>query len=140
MRHPVKLWRELGPAAFFSLQMTIGGSLLCFLFNPIYWLMTIVWLLTHSPVISALFPPVIYLLGSFCLIGANFVFIYMSVAACMQRGYYDIVKYALLTPIYWLMMSIGAYKAFGQIIVAPHYWEKTSHGFAEPDDSGGEAT
>ncbi|HUS81350.1 MAG TPA: glycosyltransferase [Armatimonadota bacterium] len=139
MRHPLKLLRELGPAAFFSLQMTIGGSLVCFLFNPIYWLMTALWLLTHSPIISALFPPAIYLLGSFCLIGANFVFVYMSVAGCMQRGYYDLVKYALLTPAYWLMMSIGAYKAFAQIIVRPHYWEKTMHGFAQPDDTGGAA-
>ncbi len=133
MRHPLRLLRELGPASFFSLQMTIGGSLLCFGFNPIYWLMTALWLVTHSAVISALFPPAIYLLGSFCLIGANFVFVYMVVAGCMQRGYYDLVKYALLTPLYWLMMSIGAYKAFGQIIVRPHYWEKTMHGLSEPD-------
>ncbi|MCD6360812.1 MAG: glycosyltransferase [Armatimonadetes bacterium] len=134
MRHPLRLLRELGPGAFFSLQMTIGGSLICFLFNPIYWLMTLVWLFTHSALIGALFPPAIYLLGSFCLIGANFVFVYMSVAGCMQRGYYDLVKYAVLTPVYWLLMSIGAYKAFAQIIVRPHYWEKTMHGFAQPGE------
>jgi len=136
MRHPLKLLRELGPWAFFSMQMTIGGSLLCFIFNPIYWLMTILWLLTHSELIAALFPPGIYLLGSFCLLGANFVFVYMSVAGCMQRGYYDLVKYAVLSPIYWLLMSIGAYKAFAQILVRPHYWEKTMHGFARPDAEG----
>lgn len=136
MRHPLKLLRELGPWAFFSMQMTIGGSLICFGLNPIYWLMTALWLLTHSALIAALFPPAIYLLGSFCLLGANFVFVYMSVAGCMQRGYYDLVKYAVLTPVYWLLMSIGAYKAFGQIIVRPHYWEKTMHGFAEPGEGG----
>ena len=51
----------------------------------------------------------------------------------MARGYYDLVKYAVLTPVYWLMMSIGAYKAFGQIIVRPHYWEKTDHGIFDLD-------
>jgi len=51
----------------------------------------------------------------------------------MARGYYDLVKYALLTPIYWLMMSIGAYKAYAQILVRPHYWEKTDHGIFDLD-------
>ncbi len=139
MRRPRQLLREMGPADFFSLQMTIGGSLLAFLINPIYWAMTLLWLVTHSTAISALFPPAVYLLGSFCLFGANFVFVYMAVAGCMARGYYDLVKYALLTPIYWLMMSIGAYRAFGQIIVRPHYWEKTEHGIFDLDEAGGEA-
>ncbi|MFW5869022.1 MAG: glycosyltransferase family 2 protein, partial [Armatimonadota bacterium] len=127
-RKPVGLLRELGLADWFSFQMTIGGSLLCFLINPIYWAMTVIWLITHSTAIAALFPPGIYLMGSFCLFLANFVFVYMAVAGCMARGYYDLVKYALLTPVYWLMMSVGAYKAYAQIIVAPHYWEKTDHG------------
>ncbi len=132
-REPLRLLRELGPADWFSFQMTVGGSLLCFLINPLYWAMTVAWLSTHSEAISALFPPGIYLLGSFCLFFANFVFVYMSVAGCMARGYYDLVKYALLTPIYWLMMSIGAYKAYAQILVRPHYWEKTDHGIFDLD-------
>lgn len=142
-RKPLQILRDLGPAGWFSFQMTIGGSLLAFLINPIYWAMTLLWLFTRSEMISALFPPSIYLLGSFCLLGANFVFVYMAVTGCMARGYYDLVKYALLTPIYWLMMSIGAYKAYGQIIVRPHYWEKTDHGIFDLEDavvqsSGGE--
>ena len=44
------------------------------------------------------------------------------------RGYYDLVKYSVLTPLYWLMMSWGAYKAAAQLITRPHYWEKTDHG------------
>ncbi|MGM0493318.1 MAG: glycosyltransferase, partial [Armatimonadota bacterium] len=47
-RRPVKLIRELGFADWFSFQMIIGGSLLCFLINPIYWAMTVIWLITHS--------------------------------------------------------------------------------------------
>ncbi len=136
MRHPRRLMRELGAPGWFSFQMTIGGSLVCFLINPIYWAMTLLWVLTHSSVISALFPPAVYLLGSFCLFGANFVFVYMAVAGCMHRGYYDLVKHSLLTPIYWLMMSIGAYRAVAQIIVRPHYWEKTEHGIFDLEAHG----
>lgn len=128
MRRPVGLLRQLGPGAFLSFQMTIGGAVACFLLNPIYWLMTLLWFLTHSGAISSLFPAPVYALGAFCLFGANFVFVYVAVIGCLHRGYYDLVKYAVLTPLYWLMMSWGAYKAVAQLITRPHYWEKTDHG------------
>jgi len=128
MRHPLKLLRQLGPGSFASFQMTIGGAVACFLLNPIYWLMTLLWYLTHSAIISAIFPTPIYALGTFCFLIATFVFVYITVVGCLNRGYYDLVKYSVLTPVYWLMMSWGAYKAVAQLITRPHYWEKTDHG------------
>ncbi len=128
MRNPRRLFRALGARAFWGFQMTVGGSILCFLVNPIYWLMTVLWFLTHAGLISAVFPPLVYGLGLLCGFLGNFVFVYLALAGCMQRGYYDLVKYAVATPVYWLLMSIGAYKAFFQLISRPHYWEKTRHG------------
>ena len=55
----------------------------------------------------------------------------------MNRGYYDLVKHTLLTPLYWLMMSWAAYKAAAQLIVKPHYWEKTEHGLTTEAPPGG---
>ncbi len=133
MRHPGKLLGQLGLAGFFSFQMTIGGSVLCFVINPIYWLLTALWIATQAQIISALFPPVIYALGALCLFAGNFVFVYLAVAGCMTRRYYDLVKYAVLSPIYWLLMSLGAYKGIAQLLLHPHYWEKTDHGFAQPE-------
>ncbi len=37
----------------------------------------------------------------------------------------------VLAPVYWIMMSIAAWKAFWQLLVKPHYWEKTNHGLDE---------
>ena len=131
MRNPVALRRSLGWRGFWGFQMTVGGSFLCFLLNPVYWLMTALWFLTHWSVISTIFPPLVYGLGLVCCFVGNFAFIYLAVAGCMQRGYFDLVKYAILTPVYWLMMSVGAYKGFFQLITRPHYWEKTQHGLFE---------
>ena len=131
MRNPVALRRSLGWRGFWGFQMTVGGSFLCFLLNPVYWLMTALWFLTHWSVISTIFPPLVYGLGLVCCFVGNFAFIYLAVAGCMQRGYFDLVKYAILTPVYWLMMSLGAYKGFLQLITRPHYWEKTQHGLFE---------
>ena len=130
MRHPLRLWRQMGPGGWFSFQMTVGGSVLCYLLNPLYWALTILWLTTHNPFITRLFPPVIYALGLFCLYVGNFVFVYLSVLGCLYRRYWSLVKYALLTPFYWLLMSLGAYKGILQLLTRPFYWEKTEHGFA----------
>jgi hypothetical protein len=57
----------------------------------------------------------------------------MNVAGAMRRGYYDLVKYALLSPLYWGMMSVAAWRGFFQLITNPHYWEKTHHGLYQGD-------
>ena len=36
----------------------------------------------------------------------------------------------LLTPVHWLLLSIAAWRALYQLIVAPYAWEKTTHGLA----------
>ena len=37
----------------------------------------------------------------------------------------------LLLPIYWLLISAGAYKALFQFILRPFHWEKTIHGLSQ---------
>jgi hypothetical protein len=53
---------------------------------------------------------------------------YLNVAGSVQRGYYDLAKYALVSPLYWGLMSIAAWKGFLQLFYKPFYWEKTIHG------------
>jgi cellulose synthase/poly-beta-1,6-N-acetylglucosamine synthase-like glycosyltransferase len=137
-RHPLRLFRELGPAGFVSFQLTVGGTAACLLLNPIYWAGTVLWFGARPAIIASLFPLPVWILGSLCLILGNFVFIYMGVAGCLRRGYYDLVRVALLAPAYWVLMSIGAWKAALQLLVRPHYWEKTTHGLFERHLAGKE--
>ena len=133
MRHPVRLLRQLGLPGWFSFQMTVGGSVLCYLLNPVYWALTLVWLTAHPLAITRLFPPSVYALGLFCLFVGNFVFVYLAVLGCLYRRYFGLVKYAILTPIYWLLMSLGAYRGVLQLLSRPSFWEKTDHGFAREE-------
>lgn len=128
MRHPYRLWREIGTPAFLSFQFIILGTFFAFLLNPIFWSLTALWFLTHWGIIEAIFPGPILYLGTFALYFGNFAFIYINIAGALRRGYHQLVKYILLTPLYWLLMSIAAWKAFYQLIFRPSYWEKTEHG------------
>ncbi len=130
MRHPFQLLREIGPSAFFSFQLLIGGTFFSLLVNPIYWLMTSAWYIFRWDLIQALFPGSIFFIGAICLYVGNFVFTYVNIAGAMRRRYYDMVRVTLFSPAYWGLMSIGAWKGFFQLLTKPHFWEKTVHGLS----------
>lgn len=130
MRNPVLLWRQLGPAGFLSFQLVIGGTFFGFLLNPVLWTLTGVWFVTEWGVIQQIFPTFIYYMGATSLYVGNFAFAYMNVAGCLRRRYYSLVKWALLSPVYWVLMSIAAWKGFLQLFYRPFYWEKTVHGLS----------
>ncbi len=143
MRNPVKLWREIGPKGFLGFQVMILATPLLPLLNPIFWVMLILWFGWHFEFIPRFFPGAIYYLASVEFYAGNFLFIFSNVAGVYwviheleqkrsQIFSYSLVRYALLTPIYWVMMSLAAVKAAWQLITKPFYWEKTVHGLHDP--------
>ena len=65
------------------------------------------------------------------MIVGNFYFLYATAAATYMRGFYKLVRYTFLAPLYWALMSVGAWKGLFQLFVRPFYWEKTIHGLAD---------
>jgi cellulose synthase/poly-beta-1,6-N-acetylglucosamine synthase-like glycosyltransferase len=128
MRNPVQLWRAIGARGFISFQFMVGGTVASLLLNPIFWGLTALWFATRAHFIQEIFPTPILYLGTLALFFGNFAFVYLTVAGCLQRRHYHLVIFALLTPIYWALMSIAAWKGFVQLFYAPSYWEKTRHG------------
>jgi len=47
-----------------------------------------------------------------------------------NRGYRDLFAHVLLMPLYWLLISVAAYRAIWQFGSARYSWEKTEHGQA----------
>ncbi|SFT20754.1 Glycosyltransferase, catalytic subunit of cellulose synthase and poly-beta-1,6-N-acetylglucosamine synthase [Paenibacillus sp. BC26] len=141
MRNPIKLWREIGTKGFIGFQVMILATPMLPLLNPIFWLMLVIWYLGKVDAISLFFPGPIYYLAAIELFLGNFLFVYSN-----TMGVYRIteqlrnknksvfsfgnVKYTLLTPIYWILISVAAVKAGIQLITNPFYWEKTTHGHA----------
>ena len=136
MRHPLLLRRQMGLNGWLSFQMVVGGTFFGFLLNPFYWFLLVAWALTELGVIRELFPAFVYYAATACLYLGNFVFMYANVLGSIRRGYYGLAKYALLSPVYWVLMSIGAWKGLVQLFFKPFYWEKTLHGLdCDPDES-----
>lgn len=115
-----------------SFQLVVGGKVFSLLINPIMWVITLIYFVfrsSSSRLIESFFPgPVLYM-GVICFIFGNFLYLYYYMVGSAKRKQYSLVKYALLTPIYWLGMSLASYKAVLEMIKNPHYWNKTKHGF-----------
>ncbi len=128
MRDPRQLLRDVGVGGFIGFNLFVGGTPLLALLNPIFWVLTIAWFVGRLEVIQDLFPWWLYYIGLACMIGGNLLFVYTNMVAARQHGKPALVVTAVFSPVYWVMMSIAATKAMVQLITAPSFWEKTTHG------------
>ena len=158
MRNPFRLIKELDPKGFLGFQVTVFGTVFLPLVNPVFWLILIIWFATEAAWIPVLFPTLIYYASLFLLIFGNFFFVYTNIVGVYwvindirqkkdedtsneEKSIpfsYEIIKYALVMPFYWLYMSLAAYKALWQLIFKPSHWEKTEHGLYTDKDEKSE--
>ncbi len=130
MRNPIELFRQYGFHVF-VLHLVVGARMYFMLINPILWIMTASYFLLYryvGPTIESFYPTLVFYMAAFSLIVGNFVALYNYMIGCAKRGHWELVKYVFFVPFYWVLVSISAVMAAYQLIVKPHFWEKTNHG------------
>ncbi len=159
------LW-ELGPKAYLSFLLTVGGLSVTLLLNPIFWIIGGLYLFLAAGHAIGLTPPPWQLrfndtvsdlpnapltlwselswgfwYAAVALLAANFIFVLINIMACARRKLWRLIPQALISPLYWVLISIAAWKGFLQLFTRPFYWEKTRHGLtaAEEEVAGGGA-
>jgi cellulose synthase/poly-beta-1,6-N-acetylglucosamine synthase-like glycosyltransferase len=143
MRHPLRLRRRMGLKAYVAFQLFFGANTLCLLVSPLYWALIVVWYAGRPNWIQDIFPGPLFYVGMLGLFVGTAACVLSMVSGCYARRNYEDVKWAFLTPIYWLLMSVASYKALLQLFYKPSYWEKTEHGFCrfeEADHAAGFAS
>lgn len=128
MRFPVLLWKDLG--GFRNMLMFMfhvpGGVFLNGL-NLAQWGMLIFWYVTKDPVIQSVFTDVLLYLSVFSFFVANIFFTYFNLIGCFLRRYYSIVPTAIMSPLYWLMLSLATARAILRFFRQESTWDKTYH-------------
>ena len=130
MRNPTRLWRELGPKSWIWFQIVLGGGLISTLAHPWFFVaLAIDW------ANGGLFPALesgprawFWWLAIINLAAAAVVTILLALLALKRRGRSSLYLQALMSPLYWLPISIAGYRAIYEWFRAPFYWAKTPHG------------
>jgi len=131
LRHPIELVRTAGWTKTLGFALLVGGTPLSFLFVPPLYLLFAITMIVGPKSVARFFPGWVLWVSVACLILGNAMMIYVSMMGVFKRRRYRLVLWALANPLYWLLHSLAAYKALWQLIVKPHYWEKTEHGLSD---------
>jgi len=128
-REPLNCVRALGPWKTLLMLCTVGGQVVSLLINPFCWMVGGAWLVYQWPLFDPNRPwSLVLVIAATALLLSNFLFIVVHMLGAAQRGFTSLVPVAVLLPLYWLMLSVGAWRGFLQFFYAPFLWEKTQHG------------
>ena len=132
MRSPRQLWRDAGPGGFFTLNIIVGGNVLTALAHPLLLgeiLIRSVMSLFDDGASSFFTKPFIELY--LATIAAGYLTtVVIGLMGLAKRGLLAEAWVLILPPIYWVCLSIAAWRAFYQFLAEPYRWEKTEHGLA----------
>jgi len=131
MRKPVELYQSLGHTGFWGFQFFVGGNILTALSLPFMLVMFVYWLATRWSGFDIIFPPLVLYISLFNLIIGNGFFVYLNMLGAFKRHNYHLMPYALSVPVYWILMTVAAYKGLWQLVHNPFFWEKTTHGLSQ---------
>lgn len=135
-RRPLALLREVGLRRFASFALLIGGTPLTFLGVIPLYLVTILSILAPSEWLATFFPVWVLWIALVNFIIGSSTMVYLSMMGPYKRGTFGLTLWALLNPLYWILHSVASYKALWQLLVKPHYWEKTAHGLTKQSHGG----
>lgn len=132
VRRPRELVRDLGWRGAGQFVLFVGCTPLLALMNLWFWALAVIWLTTRASFVQAMYPGAAYYLAVFVWVVGNLSVVYLSVVTVRTMGRPEFLVAALASPLYWVLMSIAALRAFIQLVTNPSHWEKTAHGLADP--------
>ena len=133
MRQPRRLLRDLGLVGFLSFQLIVGGNVLAALVHPLFLAGMIYAVASGAPMWrgdSATVVILAVLYGTSVVIG-YLTSVFLGWLGLLRRGLLPNAWALLFTPVHWLLLSLAAWRALYQFMIAPYAWEKTEHGLAK---------
>ncbi|EPF00165.1 glycosyltransferase family 2 protein [Rhizobium grahamii] len=129
MREPARLLREMGMGGFLMFQLLIGGMLLSSLTHP--WL--IMLLVTTAGYLAFGFPPTgssegaLFLLDLANMAASYGLFLLLGRVVMLREEKRSVGWRWLYVPLYWMMISVAAWRALFELPRKPFFWDKTPH-------------
>jgi cellulose synthase/poly-beta-1,6-N-acetylglucosamine synthase-like glycosyltransferase len=127
-RHPLALWRNVGPGGFFAFHLFVGGAIVSALVNPFLWAIFAGSVLFGWRFFDGVTGETMLVLCGSGLIGGHAILTGLAVIGPMRRGWGTLAPYGFTVSLYWALISAAAFRALHQLVFNPHHWDKTEHG------------
>jgi cellulose synthase/poly-beta-1,6-N-acetylglucosamine synthase-like glycosyltransferase len=130
MRTPFRLARELGLSGFLVFQLLVGGTVLAALVHVLF-AAQLVWAVGRMQWGGSEAEPMLTIpILTFIVVG-YLVSGLLGAIGLARRKLLGSAWVLLLMPVYWLLLSVAAWRALYQLVRSPYRWEKTEHGLAK---------
>jgi cellulose synthase/poly-beta-1,6-N-acetylglucosamine synthase-like glycosyltransferase len=148
MRQPVRTAREMGPLSFLVFQLLVGGMLVAALSHPglvVFVTMSVLSLMQIPAPQPNVFTTMMLVMDAFNILGSYAVFFALGASPMSDREKKGMGWKWAMIPIYWMAVSLAAWKAVIELRLKPFHWNKTPHrpsrsgslppGLAQPNQS-----
>ncbi|WP_109563617.1 glycosyltransferase family 2 protein [Jannaschia seohaensis] len=126
-RHPVALWRDLGPRRWLGFHLLFVGSILNALLMPVMWSTLVMafglwhpiqdWLPGHSAWPLWLFYVTVTLLN-----------MGLAMVGCAAPHHRHLRRWVPAMEFYFPLATVAVWRALFGILLRPFHWDKTPHG------------
>jgi len=132
-RNTARLRRDIGTWRYIGFQAILGGAILSALIHPIFYIGLTIELLTGDLATKPtnLVGNTLWHAALINLSCGYLAAILLAWVTLIRRGISSLLFHTLTMPLYWLLISIAAYRAIFQLIWNPFLWEKTHHTSSE---------
>lgn len=127
MRDPRRLYCELGAASFVVSQILTAGMVVSALVHPLLLVTILHLVLTPFAGRVATYDSVLLGLDIANVALGYSAFMLLGVSTLRGREKRRLPLIALFLPVYWMLLSVAAWRALWQLYRDPHLWEKTPH-------------
>lgn len=134
LRSPARLWRELGPLGFLTVQVLLVGMVVSALAHPLF-VGLLLWAILDGRYLVPSPDPMTAVLGglSLAILTAGYGLNVLAGWLAIRRRFREPMRRRLIwslagIPVYWILISIGGWLALWQLATSPFHWNKTAHG------------
>lgn len=129
MRKPVALLRDLGLKRFVGFQILFLGALSQFVLAPVLWSLWLVVFGFAHPLDIWLPPDALLMLTTLFLLTEGLGLV-IGAAAVSSPRHRHLLPWIPTLMFYFPLGCVAAYKALGELLRNPFFWDKTEHGHA----------
>jgi glycosyltransferase XagB len=130
MRHPLRTAYEMGPFSFFVFQLLVGGMLVAALSHPgllVFITLSVLSLMQIPAPQPNVFTTMMLAMDIFNILGSYAVFFALGATPMTDREKKGMGWKWAMIPVYWMAVSLAAWKAVVELRLKPFHWNKTPH-------------